>query len=59
MGELSYLCDVDLCDIIPQNSDASIVTFFGSPCCIGEKYIKCTVSNKMGHIEEVINITIE
>jgi hypothetical protein len=58
-GGLNFLWDVDLGDIIPQNADASIVTFYGSPCCIGEKFIKCTVTNKMGSVEEIVNITIE
>ncbi len=58
-GELQYKWDVDLGDIFPLNSDGSMVRFTGSPCCIGKKYIKCTVSNDKGSVKDTIIITIK
>ena len=57
-GSLSFTWEVDLGDIIPQNTDASIVSFTGSPCCIGEKEIKCTAINDKGSTSKIITITI-
>lgn len=57
-GEIKYKWDVDLGDIIPMNSDGSVVRFTGSPCCIGKKYIKCTVSNDKGTAKDTIVINI-
>lgn len=57
-GNLTYNWEVDLGDIVPQNADASIIMFTGSPCCIGEKEIKCTVANDKGNVSEIIKINI-
>ncbi|MEI6090852.1 MAG: hypothetical protein WCR42_10400 [bacterium] len=58
-GELAYKWDVDLGDIFPLNAEGSQVRFTGSPCCLGKKYIKCTVSNDKGSIKDTIIITIK
>lgn len=57
-GTMTYEWEVDLGDLIPQNSDASIITFNSSPCCIGDKEITCTAKNEKGTDSEVIHITI-
>lgn len=57
-GNLTYMWEVDFGDIIPQNSEATQVSFAGSPCCVGEKEIKCTVTNDKGSDSEIITITI-
>ena len=57
-GNLEYLWEVDLGDIFPMNNDNSIVRFTGSSCCVGEKIIKCTVSNDKGSATENIIINI-
>ncbi|MBI9033999.1 MAG: hypothetical protein JEZ03_05990 [Bacteroidales bacterium] len=57
-GGLTYLWEVDLGDIIPQNEAASVINFTGSACCIGDKVIKCTVSNQKGSVEQTIKIYI-
>jgi PKD repeat protein len=57
-GNLSYVWQVDLGDIIPLNSDHSQVSFTGAACCIGDKTIKCTVSNDKGSDSKNIVITI-
>lgn len=57
-GNLSYVWEVDLGDIIPMNADRSKVSFNGSACCVGEKVITCTVSNSLGSASESIIITI-
>ncbi len=57
-GNLKYLWEVDLGDIIPQNEIASEVSFTGSLCCIGDKTIKCTVTNEKGSVEKTINVFI-
>jgi hypothetical protein len=58
-GSLEYKWEVDLGDIFPLTTDNSKVRFTGSPCCIGEKYIKCTVTNDKGSITQIITILIE
>lgn len=57
-GNLTYVWEVDLGDIIPLNTDRSKVRFTGSACCVGEKIIKCTVSNSKGSVSKTIIITI-
>lgn len=57
-GNLNYLWEVDLGDIIPQNDDGSIINFAGSACCIGKKEISLTVSNNMGEDKGTITINI-
>ncbi|MBT3302421.1 MAG: PKD domain-containing protein [Bacteroidetes bacterium] len=57
-GNLTYNWEVDFGDIIPQNAEATVVSFAGSPCCVGEKEIKCTVSNDKGSVSQIITITI-
>jgi len=57
-GNLKYTWEVDLGDIIPQNTDRSKVSFTGAACCVGEKTIKCTVSNDKGSVSKNIIITI-
>ncbi len=57
-GNLKYVWEVDLGDIIPLNTDHSKVSFNGSACCIGEKTITCTVSNSLGSDAKSIVITI-
>ena len=57
-GNLKYVWEVDLGDIIPMNSDHSKVSFTGAACCVGEKIIKCTVSNDKGSDTKTIVITI-
>jgi len=58
-GDLAYKWEVDLGDIFPLNTDGSMIRFTGSPCCIGKKYIKCTVSNDKGSVKDTIIITIK
>ena len=57
-GELNYEWDVLLGDIIPTNTDGSIVTYSGSECCSGERIVSCTVSNDKGSVTELITLTI-
>jgi hypothetical protein len=57
-GNLKYVWEVDLGDIIPLNSSRSKVSFNGSACCVGEKTITCTVSNSLGSTSKSIVITI-
>ncbi len=58
-GELIYKWEVDLGDIFPIKDDNSMVRFTGSPCCIGRKVIKCTVTNDKGSVDSTIEIIIE
>ncbi len=58
-GGLEYLWEVDLGDIFPLNSEGSQVRFTGSPCCIGEKILTCTVSNDKGSATKTIAINIK
>ena len=53
-GELQYLWDVDLGDLLPI-SDGHKALFSGSECCVGLKDIKCTVSNDKGEVEAIVN----
>ena len=57
-GNLKYVWQVDLGDIIPLNSTHSKVSFNGAACCVGEKTITCTVSNSQGSVSKSIIITI-
>jgi putative hemolysin len=57
-GNLKYVWEVDLGDIIPMNADRSKISFNGSACCVGEKTITCTVSNSLGSTSKKIIITI-
>ena len=57
-GNLEYTWEVDLGDIFPLKSDNSQVRFSGSPCCIGKKLIKCTVTNDKGSDTKNIEIFI-
>jgi len=57
-GNLEYLWEVDLGDIFPLNSEGSQVQFTGSECCVGEKILKCTVSNDKGSVMDTIIINI-
>ena len=57
-GSLTYLWEVDLGDIFILNNDGSQVRFTGSECCLGEKFIKCTVSNDKGTVSATIVINI-
>jgi hypothetical protein len=57
-GNLEFTWEVDLGDIFPINSDNSQVRFSGSPCCIGKKLIKCTVTNDKGSDTKEIEIII-
>lgn len=58
-GELIYKWEVDLGDIFSMKEDNSVVRFTGSPCCIGKKVIKCTVTNDKGSTTSTIEIIIE
>ena len=57
-GNLSYVWEVDLGDIFPLNESGSQVRFTGSECCVGDKFITCTVSNDKGEVSESITIHI-
>lgn len=57
-GNIQYKWEVDLGDIFPLNETGSQVRFTGSECCLGEKVIKCTISNDKGSDEQVIVINI-
>ncbi len=57
-GNLKYVWEVDLGDIIPMNASRSKVSFNGAACCVGDKTIKCTVSNSKGSTSKTIIITI-
>ena len=57
-GNLSFKWEVDLGDLFAIKEDNSVVRFTGSPCCVGKKYIKCTVSNDKGSDTKTIIINI-
>ena len=57
-GLLSYTWQVDLGDLIPMNNDKSIMQFTASECCLGNKFITCTVENSLGSITDTISIYI-
>lgn len=57
-GNLKYVWEVDLGDIIPMNINHSKISFNGAACCVGDKTIKCTVSNSLGTDSKTIVITI-
>lgn len=57
-GNLTYVWQVDLGDLVPQNSTHSKVSFTGAACCVGDKIITCTVSNSKGSVSKSITIKI-
>lgn len=57
-GNIEYKWEVDLGDIFPLNDEGSQVRFSASECCLGEKYIKCTVSNDKGSVMDTAMIFI-
>lgn len=57
-GNISYTWEVDLGDIFPLNAEGSQVRFSASECCLGEKYIKCTVANDKGSLMDTVMIYI-
>jgi len=57
-GNLSYVWEVDLGDIFAINEEGSQVRFTGSECCVGDKLIKCTVSNDLGSVTETVIVHI-
>ncbi|MFH1297850.1 MAG: hypothetical protein ABIJ04_11375 [Bacteroidota bacterium] len=57
-GNIAFTWEVDLGDIFPLNEEGSVVRFTGSECCLGKKYIKCTVSNDKGSIMDTVIIYI-
>jgi len=57
-GNCKYTWEVDLGDIFVLNEDGSQVRFTGSECCIGDKEIKCTVSNDKGEATEIVIVNI-
>ena len=57
-GNITYTWEVDLGDIFPLNEEGSQVRFSASECCLGEKYIKCTVSNDKGSVMDTALIYI-
>jgi len=57
-GNLKYVWQVDLGDIMPLNGDHSKISFSGAACCVGDKTINCTVSNDKGSVTKSIIITI-
>ena len=57
-GNLKYVWQVDLGDLVPKNSERSQVSFTGAACCVGAKIITCTVSNSMGSVSKSITINI-
>lgn len=57
-GNISYTWEVDLGDIFPLNEEGSQVRFTGSECCLGEKYIKCTIANDKGSVMDTVIVYI-
>lgn len=57
-GNLKYVWQVDLGDLIPMNSDKSKVKFKASACCVGDKIITCTVSNDKGSVSKTVIVKI-
>jgi len=57
-GNIRYVWEVDLGDIFPLNEEGSVVRFTGSECCLGQKYIKCTISNDKGSVMDTVIVTI-
>ena len=57
-GNLKYVWQVDLGDLVPMNTNRSKVSFTGAACCVGDKTITCTVSNSLGSVSKSIIITI-
>ncbi|MFH1160823.1 MAG: hypothetical protein V1733_07735 [bacterium] len=57
-GNIQYVWEVDLGDIFPLTEDGSVVRFTGAECCLGQKYIKCTISNDKGSIMDTVIVTI-
>jgi hypothetical protein len=57
-GNLKYIWQVDLGDLVPMNKEVSKVSFTGAACCVGDKIITCTVSNSLGSVSKSITISI-
>jgi hypothetical protein len=57
-GNISYVWEVDLGDLFPLNEDGSVVRFTGSECCLGKKFIKCTIANDKGSCMDTVIVTI-
>lgn len=58
-GNLKYTWSVDLGNIVPMPCDSgSLVRFTGSECCIGDKYIKCKISNELGSVDTTQHVFI-
>ncbi len=57
-SNLSYQWEVDLGDIFPMNPEGSVVRFTGSECCIGNKYIRCTISNELESVSDTVLVYI-
>ena len=57
-GNLSFAWEVDLGDIFALNQTGSQVRFTGSECCVGDKLIKCTVSNDRGSVTDTVIVHI-
>jgi len=57
-GDLNYTWEVDLGDLFAINEDGSEVEYMASACCVGERDIKCTVTNDKGDVNKSIMITI-
>jgi len=60
-GNLNYEWFVDLGDLFfvdPDEKDKSKVYFSAASCCVGEKVIKCTVSNDKGEVKSEVNLTV-
>lgn len=60
-GNLNYEWFVDLGDLFfvdASGKDKSKVYFSAASCCVGEKVIKCTVSNDKGEVKGEVNLTV-
>lgn len=57
-GNLNYVWQVDLGDVVPMSKDHSKVSFTGAACCVGDKVITCVVSNSKGSISKSITLKI-
>lgn len=57
-GGLMYAWEVDLGDIFALNESGSQVRFTGSECCVGDKLIKCTVTNDLGSVTDTVIVHI-
>ncbi|MBM2814767.1 MAG: Ig-like protein [Ignavibacteria bacterium] len=57
-GNLKFVWQVDLGDLVPLNNERSKVSYTGAACCVGDKIITCTVSNSKGSVSKSITVTI-